>query len=156
MDNLFVEFRAGRPRTCKTPQDLRKKFLDYLEDRRGRPLEEIETDNVIYKGENSQFREHRKDHPQLLSIADFCIYMGRNRCWWNELPEEFSIVKKDISDYLETYQLKGATAGVFNANIISRLLGLADKKEIVADGIQVIVNNKEEKGKIDNIGGLGI
>lgn len=159
-NNLFVEFRVGRPRTCKTPQDLLKKFQDYTADRMAKPLIIAEEETASFTGSggarNGSSRERRKDVPHPLSIADFCIYMGRNRDWWNKLPEEFFGVKKGISDYIEQYQLKGAQAGMFNANIVSRLLGLVDKKEVVGDAINIIVRSKEEKDKIDNIGGLGV
>ena len=51
-----------------------------------------------------------------------------------------------------------ATAGVFNANIVSRLLGLADKKAVEAagEGITIVVKSEEEKDKLQNINELGV
>ena len=51
-----------------------------------------------------------------------------------------------------------ASAGLLNANIISRLLGLADKKETKIEGEQltIVVKSEEDKAKIEDIGNIGI
>jgi hypothetical protein len=43
---------------------------------------------------------------------------------------DFLAVISIIRETIDTQQLEGATVGAFNANIISRKLGLADKQEI--------------------------
>lgn len=157
MNELIVEFKIpkGRPRKY-SPSELLHKFQEYLDTRAGQNIHLKEEETANYSNGTSSNRERSDVRLHPLSIADFCIFLGNCRNWWNELPEDFLGVKAYISDYLEAYQLKGAMVGAFNANIVSRLLGLTDKKEIVADGLQIIVNSQEEKGKIDNIDGLGI
>ena len=51
-----------------------------------------------------------------------------------------------------------ASAGLLNANIISRLLGLADKKETKIEGEQltIVVKSEEDKAKREDIGNIGI
>lgn len=157
MDGLFVEFhpqKRGRPRKFK-PIELLDEFQNYIQDRMSNPIIEKEEENGK-TGIHPNYKTKEKKHPQLLSVADFCVFLGCSRNWWNELPDEFLGVKSHISTYIDNFQLKGASIGVFNANIVSRLLGLADKKEFVADGVKIIVNSQEEKGKIDKIDGLGI
>lgn len=158
MERLFVEFhpqKRGRPRKYK-PMELLDAFQNYIQDRQSNPIVEKEEESG-YSGNSGCAKTKEKEHPQLLSIADFCIYLGCSRNWWNELPDEFLGVKAHISTYIDNFQLKGASIGVFNANIVSRLLGLKEKTEIVGDGsFKIIVNNQEEKGKIDNIGNLGV
>lgn len=93
----------------------------------------------------------------MLSVADFCIYLGCSRNWWNELPDDFLGVKEYISTYIDNFQMKGAAVGVFNANIVSRLLGLADKKQVSAgEGVTIIVKDNEQKEKLENMGSLGV
>ena len=63
-------------------------------------------------------------------------------------------VKSHISTYIDNFQLKGASIGVFNANIVSRLLGLKDKTELSGGGIILKVETDEET-KDAIMGGLG-
>lgn len=158
MDNLFVPFnpQRGRPRKY-TPSQLLGKFEEYLNDRLNRPIIEKETEYARHDEHRSE-KESKVSHPQLLSIGDFCIFLGTYRAWWNQLPEDFSIVKHHIATYIEQYQVKGASIGVFNANIISRLLGLTDKKDITSNGetIQAIVQSEEQKQKLDTMQDLEI
>ncbi|WP_462250457.1 DNA-packaging protein [Ekhidna sp.] len=56
--------------------------------------------------------------------------------------EDFWDVANKIKRVIETQQFEGATVGAFNANIIARKLGLADKKEV--DVKEVTVDFSEE------------
>ena len=158
MDGLFVEFhpqKKGRPRKFK-PAELLDQFEKYLQDRMSNPIIEKEEESG-YTGRNVSAKTKEKSHPQLLSVADFCVFLGCSRNWWNELPDEFLGVKSHISTYIDNFQLKGASIGVFNANIVSRLLGLKDKTELTGgDGLTIVVKSQEEKDKLDNMGGLSI
>ena len=49
--------------------------------------------------------------------------------------KDFSKVIRDIKDIIEVQKFEGASAGLLNANIIARDLGLADTKQLTgADG----------------------
>lgn len=48
----------------------------------------------------------------------------------DKLSQDFLAVIALIRETIDTQQLEGATVGAFNANIISRKLGLADKQEV--------------------------
>lgn len=155
MDGLFVEFhpqKRGRPRKFK-PADLLDEFQNYIQDRMSNPIVEKEEESG-YAGRNSAAKTKEKSHPQLLSVADFCVFLGCSRNWWNELPDEFLGVKSHISTYIDNFQLKGASIGVFNANIVSRLLGLKDKTELSGGSIILRVETDEET-KDAIMGGLG-
>lgn len=155
MDGLFVDFnpqRTGRPRKFK-PSALLDKFQDYIQSRMSAPIVEKEEENGR-TGQNPTDKTKTKKHPQLLSIADFCVFLGCSRNWWNELPDEFLGVKDHIKTYIENFQLKGAAIGVFNANIVSRLLGLKDKAEISGGGIVLRVTTDEQTKELIE-GGLG-
>lgn len=155
MDGLFVEFhpqKRGRPRKFK-PADLLDEFQNYIQDRMSNPIVEKEKESG-YAGQNSSAKTKEKSHPQLLSVADFCVFLGCSRNWWNELPDEFLGVKSHISTYIDNFQLKGASIGVFNANIVSRLLGLKDKTEISGGGIILRVETDQETKEMIE-GGLG-
>ena len=145
MDGLFVEFhpqKRGRPRKFK-PAELLEQFEKYLLDRMSNPIIEKEEESG-YTGNNGSAKTKEKSHPQLLSVADFCVFLGCSRNWWNELPDEFLGVKSHISTYIDNFQLKGASIGVFIANIVSRLLGLKDKTEFTGGGIILRVETDQE------------
>ena len=128
MAGLSVPFKPlGRPPKF-TPAELLEEFGKYVEERTGDPIIEEEVETTI-SGKYSKAKTKEMRHPQLLSIGDFCVYLGCARSWWLNLSDDFLIVKEQISAYIEQYQLKGASAGVFNGNIISRLLGLTEKTE---------------------------
>lgn len=155
MDGLFVEFRPqkrGRPKKYR-PNELLEEFQKYIQERMSNPIVETEEESG-YSGNNGSAKTKEKSHPQLLSIADFCVYLGCCRNWWNELPNEFLGVKEHISTYIDNFQLKGASIGVFNANIVSRLLGLKDKTELSGDGIILRVETDQATKEIIE-GGLG-
>ena len=157
MDGLFVPFNAklGRPPKY-TPNQLIKKFEEYLADREARPL----TDTVRETGNTGQNKVtkntvHTCPHP--ISIADFCVYLGVGENWFAQLTEDFSWVKTRIRTYIEDYQLKGAAAGVFNANIVARRLGLADKQAVdTTNTTRIVVESREQKQIIENLDKLGV
>lgn len=127
MNELFVPV-VGRPRKVKTPEQLLSLFKDYVQDRSERMLTfKEDEEGFVGQSEINKTKTKTKHHP--LSIGDFCIFLGNCRNWWNELPPEFLGVKSYIADWIFHYQLKGAESGEFNANIVARELGLAEKRE---------------------------
>lgn len=72
------------------------------------------------------------------SLSGFCIYVDASSMWWrnfkeqckNNKDEDFLIVITRVEEIIRTQQFEGACVGAFNANIISRTLGLADKQEV--------------------------
>lgn len=72
------------------------------------------------------------------SLTGFCIYVGASTMWWRNFKEgckstndeDFLIVIARVEETIETQQFEGACVGAFNANIIARKLGLADKQEL--------------------------
>ena len=72
------------------------------------------------------------------SLTGFCIYVGASSKWWstfrsecrNKNDEDFLEVIARVEETIETQQFEGACVGAFNANIIARKLGLADKQEV--------------------------
>ena len=132
MAGLFVPFNPkGRPPKY-TPDELLEQFQEYLKAREADAIvEESTEEGSTPKGETSKVS--RAAHPQPISILDFCVFLGRTDRWWQMLGEnsdEFLRVKTYIENYIRSYQIRGALIGAFNANIISRLLGLVDKQEV--------------------------
>ena len=150
----FINPLAGRP-LHYTPKQLAEKFEEYVK---------WSEENVIEIGERQRgiasggFVDKTTTNykQRLISVHGFLVFIGKSKRWWTELSDgkqgdKFSTLKDSIISYCEDYQKEMAAAGIFNANIISRLLGLADKKEVTGEGINIIVNSQEEKEKIESM-----
>ena len=68
------------------------------------------------------------------SLMGFLVYIGTSPSYWYDFKAanhiDFSCVISEIEKIIETQQFEGAAVGAFNANIISRKLGLIDKQNI--------------------------
>lgn len=156
----YAPFVYGRPLKY-TPDELLQEFAKYVEWCNKNPLVIIDEQT----GENNfgpWSSEMKRSKPRLVSIGGFLGHLGATDVWWKQISdgvrgEEFSRVKAMIKNYCENYQKEMASTGIYKENIISRLLGLADKKAIDAsEGVTIVVKSEEEAEKIKNIGNLKI
>lgn len=125
--------KSGRDKIFKTPQAMLEAAYEYFEWVDANPLGKA----VVYQGEVSE-----KPEPMLraMTIKGLCIFWGVNSDYLTDfvdnldmLTEEgkdFSRVIKTIREIIETQKFEGASAGLFNPNIIARDLGLVDNKGI--------------------------
>lgn len=96
------------------------------------PLKEAQL--FHYKG---AIKEHDRNLMRAFTITGLCTYIGISyRTYLNWTGDErFKDAIEFINDVIYTQKFEGAAAGLLNANIISRDLGLADKRELTgADG----------------------
>jgi hypothetical protein len=158
----FVYHEVGRPLKYK-PDELLKKFVEYIQWAKEHPIENVyQTSGTSYTGD-SYGNTNKNLKPRLISIGGFLVFIGQTESWWKNLEEgkraeEFLKVKEKIKNYCESYQKEMAAAGIFKENIISRLLGLKDKKEVenTGEGFKIIVNSEEEKQKLESMKDLTI
>lgn len=72
------------------------------------------------------------------TITGFLLYVGANTDYWRQFKsashEGFSPVIDQIENAMYTQKFEGAATGAFNANIIARDLGLADKSQTELTG----------------------
>lgn len=131
-----VRFNLGRPLKC-TPEELLEKFKEYVEWCQENPiltkvrLDARSVEGIAYGNTTTE------EKPRMISVGGFLCYIGESSAWWTKLEErkrkeEFVRVKSLIREFCEEYQKEMAANHIFNANIISRLLGLADKKQVEA------------------------
>ena len=150
----FINPLAGRPLHF-TPKQLAEKFEEYVKWSEENVIEIGERQKGIASG--GYVDKTTTNYKQrLISVHGFLVFIGKSKRWWTELSDgkqgdKFSTLKDSITSYCEDYQKEMAAAGIFNANIISRLLGLADKKELTGESINIIVNSPEEKQKIEGM-----
>ena len=153
-------YRPGRPLKY-TPKQLAEKFVEYVKWAEDNPIvKKTITENTSVSG--AKYGSEVKDKiPRLVSVGGFLVFLGASRSWWSMLDaeakhaDEFLVVKDNIRDFCEEYQKNMASAGVFNANIISRLLGLADRQVQTVEPVQIVVKSEEMAEKIRNIDKLG-
>lgn len=164
LDALYPPFvyTTGRPLKF-TPDELVEKFQEYLNWAKANPIEAVfQTSGVSYSGDTFG-NTNKKLIPRLISVTGFLVHIGQTESWWKMLEEgkraeEFLKVKDKIKTYCETYQKEMASAGLFKENIVSRMLGLKDKKEVenTGEGFKIIVNSEEEKKQIEGLKDLDI
>lgn len=156
MEMLPLKNPLGRPPKY-TPKQLWEEFEKYVQWCKDNPLaDEINTEYA--KG----YSNSRNIKPRRLSVEGFQVWCGCSDSWWANLDKskraaEFLRVKTAIKKYCETYQIEMASAGLANGNIISRLLGLADKHEVkMGESVTIVVKNEDEKKKIEDIAEVGV
>lgn len=134
MTSLPFKNPIGRPLKY-TPDKLLEKFQEYVQWCNDNPII-VKTSVDGVSGNGAQYGNTTKEEkPRLVSIEGFLIFIGGTWPWWKRLEEgkrkdEYCKVKDLIRVFCESYQKEMASAGIFNANIISRLLGLADRQQV--------------------------
>jgi hypothetical protein len=70
------------------------------------------------------------------TLSGFMVYCGASEAYWRTFKgteagkrKDFLSVISAIEEVIRTQQVEGASVGAFNANIISRLLGLTDRHQ---------------------------
>lgn len=129
--------KHGRDRVVESPEKLwaaAKLYFKHVDDN-----PEMELD---FRGKDATEVLLPKKQPY--TMHDLCLFLGVNTEYFrqfkssiegrtDEKSKDFSRVIRDIEDTVYSQKFKGAASGFFNANIIARDLGLADKSEIKAD-----------------------
>lgn len=130
--------RVGRP-LHYTPEQLAEKFAEYVKWCEKHPIVITRTakgSTSSHSSPSSFDREEEERKPQMISVKGFCVWLGESESWWamldkdSSFSQEFLRVKTYIRAYCEENQAQLASAGVLKENIISRLLGLADKQNV--------------------------
>lgn len=130
--NRFWEARTtiGRDRLFDTPETLRKACIEYFDYNAENPIMINET--VKFMGQADIIGVPTMSP---LTIKGLCIFLDINQQTWRNYAsaegyEDFFGVCEWAESIIHQQKFAGAAAGVFNAAIIARDLGLADKREI--------------------------
>ncbi|MCK5602031.1 DNA-packaging protein [Candidatus Pacearchaeota archaeon] len=136
--NQFWKQRAksGRDKIFATDDALWEAACEYFEWVEENPLKEqkvFHTNGVITKDDATLMRA--------MTIDGFCLFVGVCRRTWLEYKgrEDFLPIIERIEQVIYEHKFTGAAAGLLNANIIARDLGLRDSKELTGpDGDPLI------------------
>lgn len=135
---------TGRPNKY-TPTEMWSEFQEYVKWCCEHPI--TMTTRTTYSSGNSSEVDESK--PRLVSIDGFMIWLGVSDVWWYDIEKskrygpEFSRVKTRIKKITEQYQKEMAASGYFNANIIARLLGLADRQTVTEEVVYTMKDPNE-------------
>lgn len=138
--NKFWEARTshGRTKIFTTSKIMWNAACEYFQWTQDNPL--MKSQICSFQGENVL-----EEVPLMraMTISGLCIFLGVNSQYFTDFEsaldltskegEDFSIVIRKIRDVIYNQKFEGASAGLLNANIIARDLGLADKKEVSGD-----------------------
>lgn len=132
--NNFWELRAthGRDLIFSSPEILWEAAKEYFEATSQRVW--IKKDWV---GKDALEVERESTPP--FTLTGMFIFMDIGKTTWTQYRErkDFKEVVTRIEEIIYTQKFEGATIGAYNANIIARDLGLADKREVERVKIKV-------------------
>ena len=122
----------GRPKNIKTPEILWKLFEDYVKHEAENPMHKVE-----YVGKEGRVEKTPLETP--ITFMGFECWLWDNQ-YINDLGDyqkntdgrynEFTPIITRITQNCYVHNFKGASVGIFNANIIARKLGLTEKQEV--------------------------
>jgi len=125
----LLRSRHGRKKLFETPELLWEAACEYFQWCEDNPWAKVET---TVKSDKTEVKTIPTARPY--TIEGFCLYCDASKTFWKEFKkanhEGFLSVTTRIDEIIYRQKFEGAAVGCFNANIIARDLGLADKKEV--------------------------
>jgi len=138
--NKFWRDRAksGRGKIFENPDDLQAACYEYFDWVDENPIWEMKVFGTGLKA--------KLPHPRAMTLRGLCGHIGMGRRTWDDYRsrDEFKEVCEMVEDIMFDQKFAGAAAGMFNAAIIARDLGLADKREIDGDLTVEVVDSYAE------------
>ncbi len=138
--------KDGRELIYKTPDELLQEAYKYFEWCYKKPWYKNE---AIKSGPNAG-KIIKVPTSRPYTIEGLCVYAGISvQTFFNyEQRNDFLEVVTHIREVIRQNQLEGAMVEAYSSNIVARLLGLSDKKELTGkDGGELVVNVTSEKTK---------
>lgn len=137
------EIKRGTVSKFKDPEEILVGAEEYFAWCEKNPIKE---EKVFCS--NGEVVKATANTPRPLTQAGICIFLGVGIKTWHEYKKKdgFSDVILAVEDIMFEQKFAGAAAGQFNANIISRDLGLIDKtmQDITSGGEKIRSFSAEE------------
>lgn len=132
--NQFWKLRSkhGRDKLFETPELLWEAASEYFNWCDAHPWYKVEASKSPYAKKEDRLIKVPTVIPYTLS--GLCVYMDASENYWKEfrkrdLSKDFMAIVLRVEEIIRTQKFTGAAVGAFNASIIARDLGLADKQE---------------------------
>lgn len=155
--NRFWEVRSSHGANPKfaDPQDLWTACCEYFE---------WNADNPLYEDNLVTFQGSATHEPiakmRAMTIRALCLFLGiSHRSWaeWKESRSDLMPIIDQAEAIIYSQKFEGASAGLLNANIIARDLGLAEKQEVSGrDGRPIETRDVSTDALIEEARRLGI
>jgi len=123
-------FGVGNEKVFDSPEKLWNAFIEYVEWSKAHPL--------VNPG------NHKDKRMRVLTIPAFCIYVGVSSDYLKAFKngerknkDAYMPVIRMIEEATNGQAFGGASSGFFNANIISRHLGLVDKQDVTTKDLPI-------------------
>ncbi len=143
--NSFWKARSshGRKPIFSSADQLWDACVEYFQWVEENPLKESQA--FAYQGE---VKVSEIPKMRAMTLAGLCIFLDINRSTWDEyrVKDDFSEVSTRVDEVIKAQKFEGAAAGLLNASIIARDLGLSDKNELTGKGgdpIQIIISSND-------------
>jgi len=130
------------------PEELAQKIKDYYKEIDNNPIEKkkVETSLKDTK-ETIEYIKRPYTIEGLCNYLDITCKTFRN---WENNEQLLPIITRARQTIYDN-KLEGATAGVFNANIVALDLGMARKEEQQQSGLLIPINGKEAKAILQSL-----
>lgn len=129
---IWERIKVGQPPCFNSPAEMWTRALEYFND--------CNNDKSICEAKAFAFQGvvtiESLPKMRAMSVHGLCAYLNISvATWYNyKAKTEYLEVTDTIEQVMYEQKFTGASAGVLNANIIARDLGLADKQEITHGG----------------------
>lgn len=158
--NNFWERRSkhGRNKLFANEKLLWKAACEYFHDTVNDPFvqEEKKYKHIEVDGDDDvkmdEVETKRVKTARPFTLMGLCLYLGCNEAYFRQFKldkvkctEGFSTVISNIENVIEKQLFEGASVGIYNANLISRKLGLADK--MVSENLNYSTDITAEEAK---------
>jgi hypothetical protein len=143
---------AGVKPKFETPELLQKSCIEYFNWADANPLFE---DKVGFYEGSATHEPNAK--MRAMTISGLCIFLDLSeRQWreWRETRSDLFPIMEWAESVIKSQKFAGAAAGLLNANIIARDLGLADKNEVTGANGGAIQHEHSVKSILQEIDGL--
>jgi hypothetical protein len=129
---------AGRHRIFETADEFETACFAYFDWVDENPLWQMKVFGTGLKA--------KLPHPRAMTLRGLTSHIGIGRRTWDDYRsrDEFKDVCEMAEDIMFDQKFSGAAAGLFNASIIARDLGLADKSEVEGNLIIEVVDSYED------------
>lgn len=143
-----MRINVGPPRVFGNPEELAEVLNAYFEWIEENPIKE--TQLIKYKtfSGDEAVKVFKRPIPRAMTIQGFCAFAGiaSKTLYEYEKLQGFSEIIARAREIFYGQKIEGAAAGIFNASIIARELGLADKSEQKVIQDQPIFGDDEKDG----------
>lgn len=152
--NKFYKKRAkdGRELIYKDPSELLEASYEYFDWCNKNPVKREE----VIKGGILAGTTVKVNITRPYTLGGLCIHIGIGKRTFDGYceREDFVPITTHIREIIQQNQIEGAMSGTYKENIVARLLGLAEKREVdIPNGLHIEVTSPATKKAIEKLQG---